>query len=84
MEYKVLIKLYVPEIEENFELYIPINKTIFQVSKLINSIISEITSSVYPIKEHNTLYDRQTGKVYDYNLLVRTTDIRNGSELILL
>ena len=28
MEYKVLIKLYVPEIEKTYDMYIPINKTI--------------------------------------------------------
>lgn len=83
MTYKVLVKIYIPEIEENYEIYIPINKTIFQVTKLLNCIISEITSKVYPIKDVNKLSNRQTGVIYDYNLLVRESDIRNGSELVL-
>ena len=42
MEYKVLIKLFVPEIEEAYEAYIPINKTVGQVSVLLNHMVSKI------------------------------------------
>ena len=39
MDYKVLIRLYVPEIEQNYEVYIPINKTISQVLILLNKLV---------------------------------------------
>ena len=37
MEYKVLIRIYVPEIEENYEIYIPINKTVYQTITTFNN-----------------------------------------------
>ena len=35
MEFKVLVTILVPEIERNFEVYLPVNKTIGEVLKLI-------------------------------------------------
>ena len=43
MDYKVLVNIFVPETEQVFEMYIPINKTVSQVLilaiKLINNIV---------------------------------------------
>ena len=43
MEYKVLIRLYIPEIEQNYEIYIPINKTISQVLVMLNKLVTNIS-----------------------------------------
>lgn len=82
MEYKVLIKLYIPEIEEIYEFYIPVNKLIGDLSKLLCHIISEL-SKVYPEKEIVHLCNRYTGYIYKNSQTIRETDIRNGTELIL-
>lgn len=81
MEYKVLIKLFVPEIEQEYELYIPVNKTVLQVSKLLNLILQDITSGTYPLKDVIHLINRRTGSLYDYNSYIRNTDIRNGTQI---
>ena len=82
MEYKVLIKLYVPVIEEEYEMYIPINKTIGEISILLCKIVNDL-SKVYPLKNNACLCNRRSGYIYDKNILVRESDIKNGSELIL-
>lgn len=83
MEYKVLIKLLVPEIESTYEMYIPINKTLVEVSKQLNQLVSNM-SGVYPVKEVVHLYNRRTGAVYGRNVPIRETDIRNGTELVMV
>ena len=83
MEYKVLIKLFVPEIEETYELYIPINKTIGELSVLLTQAVNSI-SGVYPIKPGVEICNRRTNMYYSYGILVRETDIKNGSELVLI
>lgn len=83
MEYKVLIKLFVPEIEEYFELFVPINKTIGELTILLNQAISDL-SGVYPIKPRVELWNRRTNMYYSYGLLVRDTDIKNGTELVMI
>jgi len=83
MEYKVLIKLYLPEIEQNYEFYIPVNKTVSQVALLLNKIVNDITYKVFPIKNSITLINRRNKNKYLNSTLIRDTDIRNGTELIM-
>ena len=82
MLYKVLIKLYVPEIDEIYEMFIPINKTIgdisFSLCKLINSLSKE-----YPIKNNARLFNRIKVEIYNRNITIRESNIRNGSQLII-
>lgn len=82
MEYKVLIKLFVPEIKEAYEMYIPINKTVGELTLLLCKLVNDL-SKVYPIKDNACLCNRHTGIIYEKNYLVRDTDIRNGTELII-
>lgn len=83
MEYKVLIKLIVPEIGEEYELLIPVNRTIKFVSNLLNKFITNVTNGAYPEREVIHLSNRRTGVLYNLTDYVRKTDIRNGTELIL-
>lgn len=83
MDYKVLITLYFPEIEQSYELYIPINKTINQVIELIKQVVDDGASSLNLKNKAYRLANRRNNSIYHSNDIVRNTDIRNGSELIL-
>ena len=80
---KILIQLYIPLIEEQYDIFIPINKRIGTIKQLIEKNIAE-KSRVYVIKEDTNLYSQVTGQVYDVQLLVKDTDLKNGSRVILL
>ena len=82
MEYKVLVTILVPEVEKNFEVYLPVNKTIGEVLKLINKLINESTSGIFPMKNNLALCNSFTNEVYRFNKFVRDTDIRNGTQLV--
>ncbi len=84
MEYKVLVKLYVPAIEQNFDMYLPVNKSIGQVMSLLNKAINSETSEVFPIKNNLRLLNRRTLQPYIQEMLLRDTDIKNGTELVLI
>ena len=79
MDYKILIKLFLPELEQSFEMYIPVNRTIGQVIELMNKVVNDITLNVYPIKEGLQLMNRRNNTFYEYNDLIRNTNIRNGT-----
>lgn len=83
MDYKVLIKVYVPKIEETFEMYIPVNQTVKHVITLMNSIINDITGKLFPIQNDLKLCNRRKNTIYKNNQIIRDTDIRNGTELVL-
>lgn len=82
MIYKVLIKLYVPEISETYEMYIPINKTIGEITLSICKLINNL-SKVYPICNNKRLMNRMTGELYDRDITIRDSNIRNGCELVI-
>lgn len=82
MEYKVLIKLYVPEIEETYEMYIPINKYVGEISELLCKIVNDL-SKIYSIKKNAYLLNRSSGLIYERTKTIKETDIRNGTELVI-
>lgn len=84
MKNKVLIKLLVPEIDEEFDIFLPINKRIGNIILLVIKSIMEIRVGSYNLSSSSSLYNRETGQRYSEQSLVRETDIRNGSNLILM
>ncbi len=84
MKNKVLVELIVPEIEKSYDIYIPVSKKIGSVIKLLNKAIFELSDGIYNGGNKNQMYNRDTGSRYDNNLLVKDTDIRNGSKVILI
>lgn len=83
MDFKCLVVLYVPEIDEHYEFYIPVNKHVDEVLKILNKAVNEISYGVYPIKDDLTLVNRRTGEIYDKGYYVRNTTIKNGSQLVI-
>ena len=85
MNNKILIEVIVPLLEENFEIYIPVNKRISTVSKLIEKSLNEITNGYYPTqKENSVIIDEESGSVFDVNLTVKESKMINGSKIILI
>jgi hypothetical protein len=83
MDYKVLVKLIVPEVERSYELYIPVNRTILEVIQLSNQLVHDDTDGIFPMQENIHLCNRFTSEIYASNVYVRDTNIRNGSQLVL-
>lgn len=83
-ENKILVVLSVPEIDESFDLFIPVNRKVGNIVELLKKLIDTITDNAYEITDSAALYSKQNGLRYDNNSLVYDTDIRNGSGLILM
>ena len=81
---KILVKLYVPMLETEYDVWIPVNKRIYNVIKLLVRAINELSGGAYkPLKMPN-LYDKTTAMPYNINLSIKESTIRNGSEIILI
>lgn len=81
---KVLIQLYVPLIEQEYNLFVPINKKIGIVKRLIENSIIELTDGNFKTNGTTKLYNKMTSIVYNDEHFIKDTDIRNGTKLILL
>jgi hypothetical protein len=81
---KVLVELSVPEIDEVYNLYLPVNRKIGNIIVLLNKSLFEFTNGAYKESSQRFLYNKKTGERYSVNSLLRETDIRNGSSIVLL
>ncbi len=81
---KVLINLYVPEIDNSYEIFIPTNKKVGEIIILLNKAINELSNNELIISNSNTLWNKDTNKKYDKNEVLCNTDINNNTNLILL
>ncbi len=84
MNNKVIVKLIVPEIDEEYELYLPINKKIGNIINLLNEVIHEMTNGEYELSNSNQLYNYYTKEKYMSDVLLFNTNIRNGTCLVLI
>lgn len=84
MKNKVLVSISVPEIDQRYDVYLPINKKVGNIINLLNKAISELTDGEYVLSNCNSLYNVMTKEVYSSDVLLANTNIRNGSQLVLL
>lgn len=81
---KVLVKLYVPKMELQYDLFLPLGKQIYEIINLLVKSVNELSGGYYNPKSLPMLYDKATAKAYDVNLTIIESTIRNGTELILI
>lgn len=84
MKNKVLVNINIPEIDLEFDMYLPLNKKISTVLILIDKAISQTHKRTYFLTKKSLLMDYENGTKYDGESLVKDTDIKNGSKLIIL
>ena len=84
MKNKVLIKLIVPELDETFDIFIPVNEVIWKIKKLMMKSISDLSGVDLNCQENYALINKDNSRIYSNNEIVINTDIRNASELILI
>lgn len=81
---KILIKLYVPSIEERYDIRIPLNKRVSEVIFLLIKAIDEFCGGSYKPEQIPHLYNLLTEEVIDADLKVRDANIKNGMQLLLI
>jgi len=80
---KVNVDLIVPSIGEKYNVFIPVNKTIGEVIVILNNMIKDLDSS-FPSLNNLSLLDIIDNKIYDINIDVINTGIKNGTILALI
>lgn len=84
MDNKVLISLIVPEIEQTYDIYLPINRKMGNIIELLNKAVNELSDGVFPISEYARIYNADTMEDYSSDILIANTNIKNGSKLVML
>ena len=84
MKDKVLIKLNFIEIDDTFDLFIPVNEVIWKVKKLLIKAVADITQTNLDMNDEYVLMNASNNIIYDNNQVIIDTDIRNATELIMI
>lgn len=84
MKNKVLIKLIVPELDETFDVFIPVNELVWKIKRIILKAIGDLSNANIDTNIEYVLLNKDNSKFYNNNEIILDTDIRNSSELILI
>lgn len=84
MNDKIVIEVIVPQIDSSYDIFIPINLKIFDVTNLIGKSISDMTNGDFKMNSIKKLYDKNSGNEIDCNLLVKDSNLKNGSKVVLI
>lgn len=77
---KLLINLYVLNLDRKFDIFIPIDEKVGNIVRLLNKSFIDIMSN----GKNYTLLNLYSGNIYKNNEIVRDTDIQNGTKLMLI
>lgn len=81
---KILISIYVLTIEEEYDLFIPINENMKNVLNLIQQTIAELSGGYYIVNQNAFLYNGIDGKIINNNNIVKFSGLKNGSRVLLV
>lgn len=84
MDNKILIEVYVPMIEKQFDVFIPINKKIKNVATLLYNAVSDLANGALPDFDNVRLYNRFTGLLLESKLNLTEAGLVNGSQVVLV
>jgi len=79
MNNKILVIIYSPIVDEEFDIFIPINKKVGTVKKIIVSSINYFDD----VADH-ILINQEDNKIVEENVYVKESGIKNGARLILI
>lgn len=84
MNNKLLVIIYVPLLNESYDVFIPVNRKIGTIRNLIIDRINELNNNSIENVKNLRLYNKDNCKIYDNNIYVKNSDIKNGSILMLI
>ena len=83
MDFRVYITLEVPILDTSFELLVPIDRRIHDLIEVLRENIKELRENYYQNKIPN-IFNKSNGELYDMNLIIKDSDIKTGTRLILI
>lgn len=83
MENKVLIKLDVFELDDTFDVFIPVNEVVWKIKAMLAKSVSDLEYLEFNPNDDYIIINKKTGQIYNNNEVIIDTDIRNGTELLL-
>lgn len=79
---KILVTFYLPCIDEQYDMFVPINMNVKKLISLIQNTIVEETDGGYMVNNNAVLIDAN-GNIVNSNNIVKFSGLTNGCKVIL-
>lgn len=83
MNYRVYVIIETPILDQKYELLVPIDRRIHELINLLIKNIPELAENYYKNNKPN-LFNKSTGEEYDMNLIIKNSNIKTGTRLVLI
>ena len=81
---KLQIEIYLPAALRCFDVQIPADMKLGQITELTASALSQLSNSLYCVDSGPILCDRDSGQILNINMTAWELGLRNGSRLMLI
>lgn len=81
---KVLVEVVLPAAEMKFDVYIPLDIKVYDARLMIAELLSNLSDGKFKATNDTVLCNANTGDIFDINMFVAETEIKNGSQLMLI
>ncbi len=81
---KVLVNIYVPILNNSYDMYIPVQIQLAEVIGQIQKAVVELSEGQFYADKSNALCRRESGEILNINKSAIELDIRAGSKLMLI
>lgn len=83
MDFRVYVIIEAPILDKRYELFIPIDRRIHELITVLKKTLPELSQNYY--KNHSPqIYNKVSGQVYDMNLIIKNSNIKTGTRLLLI
>ena len=82
-DFRVFVVIEMPILDRKYELFIPIDRRIHDIIRILKNTIPDLSNDYYENNEPN-IYSKSSGEIYDMNLIIKNSNIKMGTRLILL
>ena len=83
MNFRVYVTLEMPILDKEYELLIPVDRRVHDLITVLKNNIPELSENYYKDKAPN-LYNKTNGEIYDMNQIIKDSNIKNGTRLLLI
>ena len=80
---KILVTIYVVSIDEEFDLMLPIGKTINELIESIQDSIVDLSNNNF-VKKQNVLLYNSDGLIINPNNIIKYSGLKNGCKLLMI
>lgn len=81
---KLLVDAYLPVAQKSYDLLIPADMKLSEITKLVSDALSQLSGSLYMADASAVLCDRESGRILNVNMTAWNLGLRNGSRLMLI